>query len=111
MRNQIRANEPHDFDPIPEGFSYAGLCDGCGGKEDDMLHRYPEKTPRYTLDEARRLLAAEECGITGHNFEVLKLTDGSPLMVICIRVCGAGPWNVVANPKRKIEIQNTEPTP
>lgn len=69
----------------------------------------PAEVPRYTLDEARRVLAALECRAQGHAFMVTARTaDGwpapeppifptdpaDPTAVWCSRGCGAGPWKV-----------------
>lgn len=42
--------------------------------------------PRYTLDEARRLLAERECAIHGHSWDVIT-RDGGPHSLICSN-CG-----------------------
>ena len=47
-----------------------------------------QATPRYSLDEARRLLCAEECQATGHTLRVQHTADGLPEAVVCRRCPG-----------------------
>jgi hypothetical protein len=51
---------------------------------------------KYTLDEARRELAIRECGMQGHDYDVLVvLGSNEPQCVLCRR-CGES-WSIDHN--------------
>lgn len=49
--------------------------------------------PRYTLDEARREIARQECQENGHSFDVVQVVGKGPVEIICSNGCG-GSWDV-----------------
>lgn len=50
--------------------------------------------PKYTLEEARQVMARRECAMHGHDFDVLQKMGGEPYMVLCSR-CGRS-WQLAA---------------
>ncbi|MDL4812790.1 hypothetical protein [Actinomadura opuntiae] len=51
--------------------------------------------PRYTLDQARQLLARQECRARGHDLDIVTSTAGEPLSAHCSRGCGHPGWRLV----------------
>lgn len=54
----------------------------------------PETVPRYTLEEARRVMAARDCSTKGHDLEVVLASGGEPARLYCRRGCGTPGWVV-----------------
>lgn len=50
---------------------------------------------RFTLDEARKVIARQACAMQGHDFEVLTELGGGPRTVFCRR-CGLS-WPVATS--------------
>lgn len=48
---------------------------------------------RYTLAEAQRELARQECKVHGHSFDVVQEVGKGPVEIICSNGCG-GSWDV-----------------
>lgn len=46
---------------------------------------HPATEPRYTLDEARALLAAQDCASEGHSLNGVRTAGGDTLWVYCTR--------------------------
>ena len=61
----------------------AGACDRTRRYDWDMTDE------RYTLEEASRKLAVDECARDGHDYDVVGVTNGfgwhAPLRVVCDR--------------------------
>jgi hypothetical protein len=54
--------------------------------KDDIKVAISDQT-RYTLNEAKRVLARQECGIHGHDWEIIRSMGDEPKALICAR-CG-----------------------
>jgi hypothetical protein len=67
-----------------------------GGQTSDARKRATEQPeePRYTLDEAAAELRRRSCINHGHDWNILRLHDGTPIRLTCDN-CGAA-YRVVA---------------
>lgn len=54
---------------------------------------------RYTLEEARRIIAQQTCAMRNHQYEIIESIGAGPSSLICGR-CGKS-WDVVASTRTR----------